>query len=633
MIKLNKDETVYYKGLEYTIHKTRGLKTVFIRNKSSGSIQLVNISDLLDKGPESGDVEENHDIPFEAFSESQQKKAEWRLSLITPFLTELKGNKQALVQVAKSNDLNVSTLYKWIAKYETYGHLSCLVDSEQKGGKAKGRLDSKIEAQLDRIIHDEYLTAAKSIGDTYIAIETQFAELGYKVPHENSVRRRIKRLSAYEKMARRVGPRTAAQKYDPKVGSTPHATAPLSLVQIDHTELDVMLVDEINRKAYKRPWVTLVIDCFSRMVLGFYLSYDSPSAFSTGRAIAHAILPKDKFLKSIGLGDNEWLCWGKMRRLHCDNAKEFRGVMLRESCANYGITLKWRPPRRPEMGGHIERLMGTIKEEIRDLAGTTLVGKEMRAAFKPEKKASLTLNEFEKWFTIWITEVYHKRAHRGIDKMAPADRWLQGINGYAGHPGIGLPEIITNEDKLRMDLLPQYKRTVQRTGVHILNLTYFSGALSKWIDAEEDKARGKVKPKRKFIFKMDPRDISNIFFLDPIEKKYFDISTTLNIKPSRISIWDYRIVLSKLREDRKPISQSSILAGYKRMKEIEDQSKKKTKNSKKRDERELRMKNEEPLKAQKSEQKTFPPTIFKNQNLDILPYEELEYSNSKRSFK
>jgi putative transposase len=98
---------------------------------------------------------------------------------------------------------------------------------------------------------------------------------------------------------RRQGKRTAQQQFDPKPGKTPGATFPLSKVQVDHTILDIMLVDEITRQPFKRPWITLLIDVFSRVILGFYISFDAPGAYGTGRAIANAILPKDKFLKSI----------------------------------------------------------------------------------------------------------------------------------------------------------------------------------------------------------------------------------------------------------------------------------------------------------------------------------------------
>jgi putative transposase len=42
-------------------------------------------------------------------------------------------------------------------------------------------------------------------------------------------------------------------------------------VQIDHTEIDIIVVDELTRTPLPgRPWLTLAIDVFSRVVTGLH---------------------------------------------------------------------------------------------------------------------------------------------------------------------------------------------------------------------------------------------------------------------------------------------------------------------------------------------------------------------------
>ena len=72
----------------------------------------------------------------------------------------------------------------------------------------------------------------------------------------------------------------------------------------------------------------MVIDVYSLMVLGFSIYLEKPSAFTVGMAIAHAILPKENWLAGVGV-QAEWPCWGKMRTIHCENAKEYRGTVKR----------------------------------------------------------------------------------------------------------------------------------------------------------------------------------------------------------------------------------------------------------------------------------------------------------------
>jgi len=94
------------------------------------------------------------------------------------------------------------------------------------------------------------------------------------------------------------------------------------------------------------------------MVLGFAIYLEKPSAFTAGLAISHAVLPKEQWLAEVGV-QAEWPCWGKMRKVHCDNAKEFRGTVIGRACQDHDIAVDHRPPREPRYGGHIERGFGT----------------------------------------------------------------------------------------------------------------------------------------------------------------------------------------------------------------------------------------------------------------------------------
>ncbi|WKZ60525.1 MAG: Mu transposase C-terminal domain-containing protein [Cyclobacteriaceae bacterium] len=631
MIKLKAGETVYYQGSACVINKASGQTSVLVCNKKTGRYQIAKIAELQEKPVE--EIIYDPDIPIEAIPEKRLQRAEMRYNIIKPFLNELRGDKAALIKMAKAHDLSPSTLYRWLKNYRTFEDIRCLVDDEGKGGKGKSRLDKVQEDLIADVIEEVYLKGS-SFNKTFEQIVNQFSELGLEVPHPNTVRRRIKLISEKERNAKRLGPRTAAQQYDPKPGSTPGANAPLSLVQIDHTQLDIIMVDEVERKAFKRPWITILIDVFSRVILGFYISFDPPGAFAVGRAIARAILLKDNYMKSIGLENVEWPCYGKMVRIHCDNAKEFRGAMMKENCANYKITLKYRPPIRPEYGGHIERLMGTISGQLKDLTGTTKVSPEMRKNFKPEKTASFTISEFEQWFALWVTKVYHQKGHEGLHGISPLSMWEAGLKGGEGYPGIGRPHIYTDEKKLMLDFLPRFERTIQRTGVHYLKLRYYSDALKRWIGAKNETIAGKSKPKRKFTFRYDPRNISSILFLDPIDSQYREVRSVLNIKPDIMSIWDYRQSVKKLKESHRKIDQNSIYATFQDLRKLEQLSIKKTAETKKRLERESRMKKDPVISVKAESESTVPelPPIVDSENKEIKPFDEIEINPYVRSF-
>jgi putative transposase len=65
---------------------------------------------------------------------------------------------------------------------------------------------------------------------------------------------------------------------------------------MDHTPVDLILVDEAARRPIGRPWLTLAMDVDTRMVAGFLIFFDPPCATSVALALAHAVLPKTVWL-------------------------------------------------------------------------------------------------------------------------------------------------------------------------------------------------------------------------------------------------------------------------------------------------------------------------------------------------
>jgi putative transposase len=308
------------------------------------------------------------------------------------------------------------------------------------------------------------------------------------------------------------------------------------------------------------------------MVAGSYVSLDPPGSLSTGLCIAHAILPKEQWITRHEI-TTEWPVWGLMKTIHSDNAKEFRGNMLKRACEQYGINLEWRPVATPNYGGHIERLMGTFATEIHKLPGTTFSNTSERGEYESEKQSAMTLREFENWLATFITGVYHQRVHKGIG-TSPIKKYEQGIFGTPEQPGTGLPARITDEDRLRLDFMPYLERTIQQYGVVIDEIHYYSDVLRRWINAPDPE---NTQLKRKFIFKRDPRDISQLYFYDPEVQQYSFIPYRDTSRPA-ISIWELREARKRLEEEgRSEINEDLIFESYARMRAKEEQAVRETK--------------------------------------------------------
>jgi putative transposase len=312
------------------------------------------------------------------------------------------------------------------------------------------------------------------------------------------------------------------------------------------------------------------------MVAGCSVSFDPPGALAVGLCLAHAILPKDAWLARHEIA-TPWPIWGVMDTVHADNAKEFRGGMLRKACEEYRIDLHWRPVARPHFGGHIERLLGTLNHEIHTLPGTTFSNPVARGRYDSAQHAALTLSEFERWLAILIVEVYHQRLHSELG-MTPLQKYEEGIFGTAERPGRGLPERWLDETPLRLNFLPYAERTVQPYGMVIDEIQYYDEVLKPWISSIDPRDTT-GKRKRKFIVRRDPRDISRVYFYDPELAQYFEIPYRNTTHPP-MSVWELREVRRKLKDEgRRSVNEDLIFDAYNRLRVLEAEAVQETKKA------------------------------------------------------
>jgi putative transposase len=145
----------------------------------------------------------------------------------------------------------------------------------------------------------------------------------------------------------------------------------MDFLQIDHTLADVMVVDREHRQSIGRPWLTLAVDVASRAVVGFGVSLENPSALSVSLVFSHAVLPKASWFADRELQNLDWPMAGLPRLIHVDNGKEFHSEALLRGCQECSIAINHRPRRQPHLGGHIERLLGTMMGALHLLRGTT----------------------------------------------------------------------------------------------------------------------------------------------------------------------------------------------------------------------------------------------------------------------
>lgn len=68
---------------------------------------------------------------------------------------------------------------------------------------------------------------------------------------------------------------------------------PLDRVELDATRMDLFVVDPDSKLPIGRPWLVVVLDRCSRMVLGWFVTFEPPSILALMQALRNAMLSKD----------------------------------------------------------------------------------------------------------------------------------------------------------------------------------------------------------------------------------------------------------------------------------------------------------------------------------------------------
>jgi len=502
-------------------------------------------------------------------NDSDWKIIETRMAAILPLVKGSLG-REGVEAAAKEAGVHYTTLYRWYNAYLESGNITGMLPKKVGRKKGETRIDLYAEGVIQDVIESFYLTRQRPTAQAVIRkVQALCDEAGVRPPSKNTIRNRLAKLDEYTKLKKRYDKGSARDRFKPSPGHF-EATYPLEYVQIDHTKVDIILVDEEHRQPIGRPYITLAIDIFSRMIHGYYLSLEAPSATSVAMCIANAVTPKDALLIEHGI-DAEWNVWGFMGTVHVDNGADFRSEALSRACLTHNIKINFRPAGQSNFGGHVERVIGTMMKEIHALPGTTFSGITERHKYDSDKEASMTFSELEKWILTYITKVYHKKEHKSIG-MSPEEKYLQGIFGTATQQGVGFPDKPTDPLSIMIDFLPAFQRTVQRNGINIDGLNYYDSVLRSYFHMT-DQQTGK---KKTFIVKRDPKDLSHVWFYDDLSRDYFKIPLA-NASLPKMTLWEFQAIKRHLREKGSTgIDDRAIIMAYEELHRQGEEAKKAT---------------------------------------------------------
>ena len=403
-----------------------------------------------------------HDpLPLTALSPQERARALERYRMLQPCLE----HHVPLTHVARQHGIPLRTAQRWLAQYRREGFVRLARHPRRDRGQPHG-----LPPELTQIIEG---LALRTPPPTVALVHRQVREIalrrGWPVPNYRRVYRIVKHLAPALVTLAHDGSHTYRTTYD--LLYRREAEKPNDLWQADHTLLDLWVRQDGGPPA--RPWLTIIMDDYSRAIAGFGLSLQAPSSLHTALILRHALWRKPV---------PQWRVAGVPATFYTDHGSDFTSHHLEQVSAALQMALVFSEPGMPRGRGKIERFFRTVNQRLLcGLPGYTPAG-------PPLAQAVFTVSAFEAELQRFILDQYHQEPHSETGE-APQARWEGG--GF-------LPRLPESLEQLDLLLLTVAKsRKVRPDGIHFQGLRYLDLTLAAYVGES-------------VIIRYDPRDMAEI---------------------------------------------------------------------------------------------------------------------------
>lgn len=529
-------------------------------------------------------------------------KQELIQSLLEPCDRVTYGQRQR--EAAEKLGKSIRTVRRLVKQWENEGLTA--VTATTRADKGKHRIDKNWQEFVIKT-YKEGNKDSKRITPNQVAVrvEAKANELGQeKYPSYRTVYRILQPIIEQQEQTQSVrtrgwrGPRLSVKTRDGKDLSVQYSN---HVWQCDHTLVDMLLVDQ-HGELLGRPWLTTVIDSYSRCIMGISLGFDPPSSQVVALALRHAILPK-QYGSEYKL-HCDWGTYGKPEHFYTDGGKDFRSSHLEQISVQLGFVCHLRD--RPSEGGIVERPFGTFNTEVFSMLPGYTGSNVQKRPEDAEKAACLTLRELEQRLVCYVANNYNQRLDTRMDNQTRFQRWEAGL--------IASPSLLS-ERELDICLMRQMRRSIYRGGyLQFENFMYRGENLAGYAG-------------ERVVLRYNPRDVTTILVYrkESSQEVFLARAYAQDLETEQLSIYEARAISRKLREAGKTVSNHSILLEVRDRDTALSQQKKSRKERQKTEQAQLRLALEQPKSTGIEEVEPAPvqQPEFETERPRVLDYVQL----------
>lgn len=430
------------------------------------------------------------------------------------------------------------TLYRWWTRWiESGKKLSSLVN-KKSGTNNQQKQNPEVNNIFHEVIEKIYLTKERnSKQDVYSSFKFQIDQYNIKnptqilsIPSRATVYRMISKLNKHAVISAREGKKVADKLYRTSYrGIETHF--PLERVEIDHTPLDVIVVDA-EGIPIGRPYLTCILDVYTRIPMALEIDFEPPSELSVMKALKQAIYPKDTLLKDYSDITQPWPIYGIPHLLVCDNGLEFHSKQLQRVCNELNIELFFCPKHQPHYKGSVERFLGTLNRQVsQKIAGTTFSNITMRGEYNSVQSSTITLQKLRELIYFWAVEIYMQKKHSTLN-TSPYKKFDTSQRNFE-------PLLPESTEMLNLICAKEYVRRLSHEGIIFRRIFYNSEALRNIRISKGNRAQ--------VILRVDVQDLGKIWVLDEEQNLYIEVPATKLEYATGLTLFQHNHILQQKR--------------------------------------------------------------------------------------
>ena len=519
-------------------------------------------------------------VEFECYPDKDKARARYRHQVIESLLAsptvntaEIEAHRATCPKNDHGEAPSLRSIRRWLSAYRASRDMRSLLDPHRQRYCRKANEPSEIIADTIEELRFPHTPAEPAdFGEIAEAIQARVAIANRSLPESSqlwipsraTLFRRFAELDRTQSDNRLLSRDVAANRARTAQGG-PRVRQIFERVEMDHAQLDIVLYDPVRGIPLGRPWLTIALDYYSKVVLGFYLSLEHPDTHAMMECFRQAVWPKNDWLARYPDILTRWPAHGLWSLAILDNAFEMHAKDVVAALSECGCEATYCGRKKPWFKGSVERFIRTFQFKCaHPMPGTTKSNPVERAGHPAEQGACIDYATYVHIVTKWIVEEYHRRVHRKLN-MSPLEFWDRHIADRI----VQFPSSLAD---LEVWTAKRETRVLHRYGIEFDKIVYNSAALqeqrNEWWRVLPSMKDGPLLDFRYYRHTVDYIDVH-----DPLTNTYIRVPAIHRTITEGIDRFEYDLMrqalgrdwtaadLQRAVEERRDLVNNSIIKG------------------------------------------------------------------------